>query len=356
MYIKVWNVERLHKVLKVHEFDDILAKWHEVLEENADKKDENDMSDKKVIPVFFASDDNYVPFLAVSIKSLLDNASKDYFYNIHILTDGLSQESMDELEKHMSPNSKLIFDDISKHVARIKERLDATLRDYYTPSIFYRLFIAALYPNYKKAIYLDCDIAVVGDISKMYEIELGDNIFGVVSDDVIAGVPEFRKYAEEGLGIKYDRYFNSGVLLMNLDKYREERIKEKFVYYLVKYNFETAAPDQDYLNCLCKDKVMYLEKGWDRMSTDKDYDGELYIIHYNNFRKPWYYDDVPYEEYFWEYAKKTTYYDQILKMKENFTPEMAEKKEKGAQQLVEQTIRVVNSDKNFRSVFGGIKE
>ena len=108
---------------------------------------------KNEIPIFFSTDDNYVPFLAVSIKSLLDNASREYFYNIHILTDGITEENKNELQKNMSENSKLIFDDVSPYVARIKERLDATLRDYYTASIFYRLFIAALYPEYKKAIY-----------------------------------------------------------------------------------------------------------------------------------------------------------------------------------------------------------
>lgn len=312
----------------------------------------NNTNETKIIPIFFATDDNYVPFLGVSIKSLLCNASKEYFYNIHVLTDGLSDESVDELKKNMTPNSKLIIDNVSRYVARIKERLDATLRDYYTASIFYRIFIAALYPEYKKAIYLDCDIAVVGDISKMYQIDLGNNIFGVVPDDVIASVEQFKIYAREGVGVDDKKYFNSGVLLMNLDKYREEKIKERFVYLLVKYNFETAAPDQDYLNVLCKDKVMYLERGWDRMSTDENYDGELYIIHYNNFRKPWYYDDVPYQKYFWQWAKQTTFYNKILEMKNNFTKEMHEKKVKGAEGLVEQTIRIINSDKNFKKVLG----
>lgn len=308
------------------------------------------MNNSKIIPIFFATDDNYVPFLAVSIKSLLENASKDYFYNIHVLTDNLSKENIDKLKGNMSSNSKLIIDNIGSSVQRIKSRLDATLRDYYTVSIFYRLFIAALYPEYKKAIYLDCDIAVVGDVSKLYNIDLGSNIFGVVTDDVIASVDQFKIYARDGIGIDDKKYFNSGVLLMNLEKYREEKIKERFVYLLVKYNFETAAPDQDYLNVLCKNKVMYLEKGFNRMSTDENYDGELYIIHYNNFKKPWYYNDVPYQKYFWEYAKKTNFYDKILSIKNSFNQEMAQKHLKGAEGLVAQTIKIVNSEKNFKKV------
>lgn len=306
---------------------------------------------EKIIPIFFALDDNYVPFFAVSLKSLVLNASKEYFYRIHVLNDGISEDNKAELRKHLSENSELIFDDVSPYVEKIKERLSATLRDYYTPSIFYRIFISALYPEYEKAIYLDCDITVVGDISVLYNVDLGDKILGVVPDDIIAGAKEFRDYAEKGIGIKYDRYFNSGVLLMNLDAYKREQIREKFVYYLVKYNFESAAPDQDYLNALCKDRVMYLERGFDRMSTDEDYDGKLYIIHYNNFRKPWYYDGVPYEKYFWQYAKLTTFYEQILDIKRNFSPDMAEEHIKGAMGLLEQTKKIVDSETNFKTVF-----
>ena len=305
---------------------------------------------REIIPVFFATDDNYVPFLAVAIKSLLENASQEYFYNIHILTDGLNNESVTKLRKNMSSNSRLIIDTMNACIEDIESNLNASLRDYYTISIFYRLFIAKLYPEYHKAIYLDCDLVVIGDISKLYNTDTEGNIFGVVVDDVIASNPQFREYARLGVGVDDKKYFNSGMLLMDLDKYREEDILNKFLHLLLAYNFETAAPDQDYLNVLCKDKVKYLERGWDRMSTDENYDGELYIIHYNNFRKPWYYDDVPYGRYFWEYAPKTNYYDRIMEIKNGFTQEMADKHIKGAEGLVAQTIRIIASDKNFRKV------
>ena len=250
----------------------------------------------------------------------------------------------------MSNNSALIVDNMNTFVKGIEEDLNESLRDYYTISIFYRLFIAKKYPEYRKAIYLDCDITVVGDISELFNTELEGNIFGVVVDDVIGSVEEFKVYATEGVGVRYDRYFNSGMLVMDLDKYRSEDILGKFIKLLTTYNFETAAPDQDYLNVLCKDMVKYLDKGWNRMSVDEDFDGKLNLIHYNNFRKPWYYDNVPYGKYFWEYAKKTNFYDKILGIKNAFGEEQAEKHIKGAQGLVAQTIRVVNSDKNFKKV------
>ncbi|MBO7526766.1 MAG: glycosyltransferase family 8 protein [Clostridia bacterium] len=309
-------------------------------------------NEKPIIPIFFATDDNYIPFLAVAIKSLLDNASKEYFYNIHILNTGINPENQKRIHELETSNSKIYFKDLTENVIRIRDRLDATLRDYYTESIFYRIFIASLYPEYKKAIYLDGDIVVVDDISKMYNIDLEGNIFGVITDDVINTTPQFVVYAKDGVGV--ENYFNSGVLLMDLDEYRKARVQERFVYLLVKYNFETAAPDQDYLNVLCKDRVKFLDKGWDRMPIG-DFDGELHIIHYNNFKKPWYYDDVMYGDIFWDYAKRTSYYNEIKKIRENFTEQEAAKRLEGVGKLVEQTIRIINDPKNFCRVLKGKK-
>ena len=312
-------------------------------------------NEKQIIPIFFASDDNYIPFLGVAIKSLLDNASDRYFYNIHILTEGLREDNIKRIKALETPNCKIYFKDLSQNIARIKERLSAILRDYYSVSIFYRIFIATLYPEYHKAIYLDCDIVLVDDISKMYEIDIKDNILGAATDDVVYTSDVFTKYAEDGVGIYNHQYFNSGVLLMNLDAYRENKIQEKFVYLLVKYNFDTICPDQDYLNVLCKDKIFWLDKGWDRMPVG-EFDGELHLIHYNNFKKPWYYDDVRYSEYFWEYARKAEdFFDEILSIKNNFTPKIAKEKEQGIINLANQAIKIYSSENNFCKVLAGKK-
>ena len=87
-------------------------------------------------------------------------------------------------------------------------------------------------------------------------------------------------------------------------------IEEKFLHILEKYNFDVIAPDQDYLNFLCKGKVKYVNRGWDRMPNidEKFDDSDLHLIHFNMFQKPWNYDNVLYEEYFWKYAKETEYY------------------------------------------------
>lgn len=307
---------------------------------------------KKIIPIFFASDDNYIPFLSVAIKSLLDNSSNDYFYDIHILTEGIAHENVLKLKMLAGENSEIIIDDIMAEIASIKSNMDATLRDYYTTSIFYRIFIARLFKQYDRAIYLDCDICVVDDISKMFFSEIGENILGVVTDGIVENVKELQPYVENAVGVDANKYFNSGVLLINLKKYREENIEQKFIDLMVKYNFATIAPDQDYLNVLCKNKVFYLEEGWDKMSLNENLDGELHLVHYNMFKKPWLFDDVPYQRYFWDYAKGTPFYKPILTIKENAPLNLQEKGEEGLKRMIENSRKIIDEEINFKKILG----
>jgi len=306
------------------------------------------MSNQNVIPIFFASDNNYLPFLAVSITSLLENASTDYHYNIYILNNGLDEKKIAPILHMKRENADIRLVDVSGSLQPIAERLN--LRDYYTISIYFRLFIASMFPQYHKAIYLDADIAVNGDISKLYEVQLGQNLVGAVSDDIIASRHDFRLYAEEAVGVPYQRYFNSGVLLMNLDQFRLNRIEQKFVYLLETYHFDTVCPDQDYLNALCKDRVLYLDKGWNKMSIDTDYPGVPNLIHYNMFYKPWLYRKIAYGEFFWRYAEKTPYFDELKRVQESFGFKGKLEHKRAHWNLHVTTRRIRKQPNNFRCV------
>jgi len=273
---------------------------------------------RRIIPVFFACDNNYVPFLAVAIKSMLDNASKDNFYNVHILTDGLLEENINKLKDNMTDNSRLIIDDMNDCLSNYKDKLLVTLRDYYSLAIFFRLFIAQLYPDYDRAIYLDSDIVVLGDISCFFDIDLENNVLGAIVDDVIYANKDLRFYVNNAVGINYKKYFNSGVLLIDLNEFRAQNILEKFLRLVECYNFETIVPDQDYLNILCENKVKFIDKSWDRMAIDENYSGDLNLIHYNNYFKPWNSDGVPYARFFWQWAEKTNFFEDILKIRGAF--------------------------------------
>ena len=275
----------------------------------------------EVIPIFFAIDDGYMPFLAVALESLIHNASKNYYYSIKVLYTNIDEENKRKINKYQSANVNIEFVDLNYYIEKVKDKLYT--RDYYTKTTYFRLFIPNLYPQYDKAIYLDSDIVVLGDISELYNVDIGNNLVAAAPDDVIQTTKVFQEYAEKVVGVAdYRNYFNAGILLMNLDEIRKFNFQDKFLYLLETIKF-TVAQDQDYLNRLCKGKVKIIDKGWDRMPIAND-DlpiEDIKIIHYNLADKPWRYDTIKYQEYFWEYAKKTEYYDYICRLKDEYTEE-----------------------------------
>ena len=305
------------------------------------------------IPVFFSSDDNYVPFLAVAITSLIHNSSKEYSYDIIILTTGISSDNKEKIRKLKTENVNIKFVDVKHKIEKIAEKLKSRLRDYYSLSIYYRLFIPSMFPQYNKAIYLDADITVIDDISKLYNENIEGYLVGAITDGIIPQDERLQMYTREALDIEPHMYFNSGVLLMNLDEFKKQKIEEKFIYLLEKYNFDVICPDQDYLNVLCKGQVKYIEKGWDRMPTeDVDFDdSKLHLIHYNMFMKPWKYDDVLYQEHFWEYAAKTEFYDSICEIKNTQPDNIVSIDNEGTRKLMENSYNIAMSDFNFKAIF-----
>jgi lipopolysaccharide biosynthesis glycosyltransferase len=274
-----------------------------------------------VIPIFFAVDDGYVPFLAVALESIIANSSKKYYYYIKILYTDISDENKKKIGKYNSNNVNIEFVDLNYYIDEIKDKLYT--RDYYTKTTYFRLFIPNLYPQYNKVIYLDSDVAVLGDISELYNIDVDGKLLAAAPDDVIQTTRIFQEYVEKVIGTSsYKNYFNAGILLMNLDEMRRFDFQNKFMYLLgtVKY---TVVQDQDYLNRICKGRVTLISGVWNRMpiANDKIKDEDIKIIHYNLAYKPWHFENIMYQEYFWKYATKTEYIDQIKHIKETYTEE-----------------------------------
>ncbi len=295
---------------------------------------------KGEIPIFFSCDDNYIPFLAVSLESLEKNASKNYSYSIKVLhSNTISEDNQARIKLEYSVNNfDIEFVDISAYVEKISNRLHT--RDYYSKSTYYRLFIPNLYPQYSKALYLDSDIVVLGDISKLYNTELGENYVGAITDEVVQTVKEFCEYVENRIGVeKSNQYFNAGILLMNLRKLREIDFEEIFIKMLSCITFNVAQ-DQDYLNAICRGHVTRISNTWNKMPIPNDNIAEkdINLIHYNLAMKPWKSDNILYEDIFWKYAKQSGYYDVIMKIKNSTTPESQAK-------AAEQTVNLINMAK-----------
>lgn len=267
------------------------------------------------VPIFFATDDNYAPYLAVSIASLLSNASKEYIYDIHILTSQMSDDNRLRISAIATDNSKIVFDDVGEKMRAIADKI--SLRDYYSVATYYRIFIAEMFPEYDKAIYIDSDTVILGDISVMYNTDIGDHLVGAIQDDVML-IDIFGRYSEVVLGIDSNKYFNAGVLLMNLKLFRSTDMEGRFLSLISKRRFPVAQ-DQDCLNLLCKDLVYYFTFEWNLDPIDLFKDRSPSIIHYKMHRRPWHYDGVLFGEHFWDYTHMSGYHDDILRLKSERT-------------------------------------
>ncbi len=279
------------------------------------------MENKNVIPIFFAVDDGYIPFLAVSLQSLIENSKKENFYLIKILYTNISEENQKKIQKFEQENVSIEFVDLNYYIEKIKDKLYT--RDYYSKTTYFRLFIPNLYPQYTKALYLDSDIVVLEDVADLYNTNMENDLVAAAPDDVIQTIEVFQEYAEKVVGVAdYRNYFNAGVLLMNLDELRKFDFQEKFIYSLDKIKF-SVAQDQDYLNRLCKGRVKIVDSNWNRMpiAREKENQGDIKLIHYNLAYKPWHFEDILYKDYFWNYAKKTEFFGTIQKIKDNYSDE-----------------------------------
>ncbi len=268
---------------------------------------------KQTIPIFYATDDAYAPMLAVSIRSLLDNADKNYFYRIHILTSSMSKENKSKIQSLEGENSRISFDDASQKLSAVADRL--AIRDYYSITTYYRIFIASMFPEYDKAVYIDSDTVVVGDISKMFGTDIGNNIAGVIQENVML-IPVFGNYSEKVLGIAYDKYFNAGIMLMNLSQFRETDLEGRFLDLLSKRSFPVAQ-DQDYLNILCRDNVYYFGYEWNLAPVEIMAGIEPFIVHYKMALRPWNYDGIMHGDLFWKYAETSGFYEELCLIKKN---------------------------------------
>ncbi|MEC4813806.1 MAG: glycosyltransferase family 8 protein, partial [Scytonema sp. PMC 1069.18] len=159
--------------------------------------------------------------------------------------------------------------------------------------------------HFKKAIYLDSDMVVTGNLAELWDIDIQDNYILAVQDDIqlyVSMSDGLKNYKELGISPDY-KYFNAGLLVINLEKWRAENIGKKVLEHVQKYR-GIVRDDQDGLNAILAGKWGELHPKWNQMPKIYDYASweesphakDIYeelihhpgIIHYTNTPKPWY--------------------------------------------------------------------
>lgn len=305
------------------------------------------MRNEKVIPIFFACDNNYYKFTAVVIKSIMANASKDYKYKFYVLTLGIDEENQKKAALDLKPNFEIEFVNVQKYYESIQDKLPC--RDYYNKTIYFRIFIADMFPNIDKAIYIDSDTVVLGDISEFYNIDLGDNLIGACTEQVMSQIDLYGTYVENNLGLNRYTYFNDGHILINCKKFREECVLEQFLNLLDVYECKVTQ-DEDYLNIICEGKVRLINNAWNvetfegvKVITREE---DIKMLHFIMWSKPWRCDSK-HSDHFWKYAKESVFYNEIKAIRDSITPENLEKDKVGYNGLVELTKNEIAREDTF---------
>ena len=231
---------------------------------------------------------------AVTLKSLLIASENRCDYDIYCVIDNDVDKPLCDIIRNVIKGTKSTV-----HFIKANHDFDKSLRRNWPIAMWYRLMLPKLLPNVKRIIYADMDIVFFNDLIDVYEIDLGNNVIAAVRT-------------------RTDGYFNSGFLLMDLDKIRKEKFYDKWI--KVSQTNDYKNPDQDVLNNTLAGRVFYLPLKYNfqlshgsrifKIYTETEIDDlkhNLVTLHYSDFMKPW----APagerpvFSEYWWKVAKQT---------------------------------------------------
>ncbi len=274
------------------------------------------------IPVAMASDNNYVYPTIVSITSILENANKNTKINVYLLhPEDFKNENKEKISTLQTKykNFKIEFINMGNKFkdAKTDERIPT--------ASYYRLLLSSLLPDVNKIIWLDGDTITLKDLSEMYKLDMSDYYY--------RGFLDWSPDTVKNFNVENDHYICAGVMLINLDKLHRDNMEEKFYNFINENNDKLIQHDQTVINVVCYENIGILPPQYGTFNISDElvspYVNQLKakdkytleevlnarenpeVLHF--VWKPWKDVNVPFSNIWFEYAKKTLYYDEILK-------------------------------------------
>lgn len=233
--------------------------------------------------IIFNVDNGYVRHMCVTILSILDRNPNEIIY-FHVMTCELS----DENRKYVSSliierHSSVTFYDVDINTLKKFSVGKLTGNPNISYAAYLRLFIPDLLPkNINKVLYLDCDIVVINCLNDLWNKDINQYCLAALDDYGNA-----QEYGAKRMGLEMGfKYFNSGVMLLNLQRLRDMNFTGRIHDFLVTNGCRILMHDQDILNGLLYKQRLPLEERWNMMcNTDNTTDYS--IIHFAGL-KPWF--------------------------------------------------------------------
>ena len=200
------------------------------------------------IVVVYGVDDRFAIPLAASIRSSLDHLGARYRLDIHIIDGGLSGKNRKAIEESFRGEQCRLVWLLPDRSGMASLKVGGAI----TVATYYRLLIPELLPTQSKAIYLDADLIVQADLGDLWKLPLGDEHLLAVQDQGVrltAGPYGLTNYRQLRIPTE-TKYFNAGVLVLNLQKWREDNTATRILTYVRENPEHIRFHDQDGLNAI----------------------------------------------------------------------------------------------------------
>jgi lipopolysaccharide biosynthesis glycosyltransferase len=280
----------------------------------------------EAVAIVLCTDDNYVPFMSVTMQSVMENAGEGE-YKFFIFYKKLTSSNIEILQKQVEKFSQFSISFIN--VTEYFTGKDLKPSGHLTVEMYFRLAAPYVLTDYKKILYFDCDLTCRVDVRKLYDIDLGDNLVGAVSHLNVFQYqnkdipPDFNR-----LNLKHpENGFNSGMLLINAEQFRKTVKLEEMIDEALRVNklLDGKSSDQDVLNVVCEERTLFLPYHWNYVIDYThiglpeqlkrqyiEYGKNPSIIHF----QPWtHVIETLFSHYFWDYASRTPFYAEIKERK-----------------------------------------
>lgn len=213
-------------------------------------------------------DKNYLQPLRVMLKSLFSNNSGEVF-KIFMLHSDIPVEECDRLDIFCRAHGS------SLSAVQVPDGAfaDAPVLRHYTKAMYYRLLAFQLLPQeIKKILYLDPDILVLNPVRPLYEVDINDYLYAAAMHSAYGSITKYLNQIRLQ-NPNLEGYFNSGVLLMNLENQRREISDKELFEYVEQYHNLLILPDQDAINALYGEKILPVD------DTVYNYDVRHYVLY-----------------------------------------------------------------------------
>lgn len=283
------------------------------------------------VVVILASNEFFVPYMGVTIQSIVEHASPDRHYDIVVLTRDVTQRSIDTIVGHL-PYSNVSVGFLNAEIALKGTKLPH--HGHFRPETFYRLLAPWLLPDVDKAIYLDSDLVALTDVAPLFDTEVEGCLLGATRDADTVGMMlgydgTVGPYLTEEIKLTDPmQYFQAGVLVMSLKAFRYAFTVDDMLSLATVRVWRWL--DQDILNMLADGNYVRLDMRWNTLMDWKHIRREKIIaqapqelrdqyeaarkdpaiVHYAGpDDRPWDYPDCDMGEYFWDFASRSAFYD-----------------------------------------------